>query len=250
MNKLILKVSITCALGILCISKTYAQALQSDSTYSQNVIAQTINDFNKAIDQQSRLYNGHEYQGYDRVIKGNALFPLDAQTWEAGEVNYDGITYAHIPMMYDIYKDVVVVLLYNKFSQYTLLKERVHDFTLSGHHFVRVETDSLSNPGISTGFYDQLYDDGKVGVLAKRVKTIQTSTVLTTLETYFVEKHDYYLKKGNTYYSISNQRSFLNALKDKKKLLQQYIRDNNIRFKDDPEAVMPRLAAYYSHLTN
>ncbi|HTE00488.1 MAG TPA: hypothetical protein VK668_14440 [Mucilaginibacter sp.] len=247
MNKPILKVSILCVLCMICISNLFAQAQQSDSTYLQNSLTQTITSFDKAIDQQSRLYNGHEYQGYDRVIKSNALYPLDATTWEAGEVNYDGLNYKNVPMMYDIYKDVVVVLLYNKFSKYTLLNERVHDFTLSDHHFVRVEVDSLINPGLSTGFYDQLYG-GKVEVLAKRTKTIQTSTVLTTLETYFVEKHSYYLKKGNTYYSVGSQRSFLNALKDKKKQLQQYIRDNNIRFSDDPEASMARLAAYYDHL--
>jgi len=249
MNKPILKASILCVLFAICISSSFAQATQGDSTYLQNTLAQTIAGFDKAIDQQSRLYNGQEYLGYDRVIKGTALFPLDATTWLPGQVNYDGITYKNIPMMYDIYRDVAVVLLYNKFSKYILISERVRDFTLLDHHFVRVEVDSLANPGISTGFYDQLYS-GKIQVLAKRIKTIQTSTVQITLETYFSEKHSYYLRKGNTYYSIGSQRSILNVLKDKKKQLQQYIRDNNIQFRDDPEENMAKIAAYYDQLTN
>jgi hypothetical protein len=250
MNKPILKTAFLCFLGTLFISNSFGQAAQSDSAYVQSTLSQTITGFEKAIGQQSRLYNGHEYLLYDRVIKGNALYPLNAETWAPGVVNYDGITYRDVPMMYDIYKDVVVVLLYNRFSRYTLLNERVHDFTLADHHFVRVVTDSLSNnAGISTGFYDELYG-GKTEVLAKRVKNLQNSTIMSTLETYFVEKHSYYLKKGNNYYSVGSQGSFLNVLKDKKKALQQYIKDNKIVFRDDPEDAMIKIASYYDKLSN
>jgi hypothetical protein len=240
-----------CFLGTICIGKSFGQEAQNDSTYLKNMLTQTVSNFNKSIGQQSRLYNGPEYQLYDRTIKGTALFPLDAETWELGQVNYDGIFYKDVPMMYDIYKDVVVVLLYNKFSMYTLLDERVHDFNLSGHHFVRVEADSLnSRSGISTGFYDQLYG-GKIEVLVKRTKTIQSSTNVTAnLETYFIEKNDYYLRKGNAYYSVGGESSFLNVLKDKKKILQQYIKDNKIKFRKDPEGAMANIAAYYDTLPN
>jgi hypothetical protein len=234
------------------ISNSFGQTAQNDSAYLQTTLNQTITSFNKLIGQQSRLYNGHEYQVYDRSIKGNALFPLDAETWELGSVNYDGIIYKDVPMMYDIYKDVVVVLLYNKFSRYSLLNERVHDFTLSDHHFVRIEADSLTNnsSGVTTGFYDQLYG-GRIEVLAKRTKTIQNSTNVTaSLETYFIEKNEYYIRKGNTYYSVGSQSSFLKVLKDKKNILQQYIRENKIKFKNDPENVMARIASYYDHLVN
>jgi hypothetical protein len=234
------------------ISNSFGQTTQNDSAYLQTTLNQTITSFNKLIGQQSRLYNGHEYQLYGRSIKGNALFPLDADTWEPGAVNYDGIIYKDVPMMYDIYKDVVVVLLYNKFSQYSLLNERVHDFTLSDHRFVRVEADSLknNNSGITTGFYEQLYG-GKIEVLAKRTKTIQNSTNLTAnLETYFIEKNEYYLRKGNTYYSVGSQSSFLKVLKDKKNIIQQYIRENQIKFRKDPENAMAKIASYYDHLVN
>ena len=126
----------------------------------QNAITQDhcIN-FYKAIGQESRLYNGHEYLPYDPHIKENALFPYDAKTWEPGEVNYDGIVYKNVPMMYDVYKDVVIVLLYNKFSMFTLLSNRVHDFAFANHHFVRIDADSVNSrqSGIIPGFYDQLY---------------------------------------------------------------------------------------------
>jgi len=238
--------------SIICASNSFGQSAQDDSTYLKNSLARTVDNFNKSIGQQSRLYSGTEYLPYDRTIKGNALYPLEATTWQSGAVNYDGFTYKDVPIMYDIYKDVVVILLYNKFSMLTLLSDRVHDFSLPDHHFVRVVTDSLSanNSGISTGFYEQLYG-GKVEVLAKRIKSIQNSTNVTaTIETYFLAKDEYYIRKGNTYYDVGSQGSVLKVFKDKKSQLQQYIRDNNIKFKKDPEDAMAKIAAYYDHLTN
>ncbi len=247
MKRYLLKLSTLCFLSVITAGKLFGQAAPADSSVVQNTLQQTVANFYIAIGQQSRLYSGHEYLPYERTIKGNALYPLDAETWASGEVNYDGFVYKGVPMMYDIYKDQLVVLLYNHFSMYTLLNERVHDFTFSGHHFVRVDADSLTNDksGISTGFYDQLYG-GKVEVLAKRIKTIQNSTnIAISLETYFIAKTEYYVRRGNTYYNVSGQGSFLNVLKDKKPLLQKYIKDNNIHFRQDPEGAMASIAAYY-----
>ena len=154
--------------------------------------------------------------------------------------------------MYDVYKDVLISLLYNHFSMYTLLSERVSDFTFSGHRFVRVNADGLvgDKSGIVTGFYDQLYS-GKTEVLARRTKTIQNSTNQTlALETYFIAHNDYYVKKGNVYYNVSGQGSFLNVLKDKKQVLQKYMKDNSFKFRTDPEAAMAKLAAYYDQISN
>jgi hypothetical protein len=252
MKKRVLKVSILCFLSTLFINRSFGQAALSDSSSLQTSVSQTVANFYKSIGQQSRLYNGHEYHSYDHHIIGNALFPYDVQSWEPGEVNYDGIVYKNVPLMYDIYKDIVVVLLYNKFSMYTLLDNKVHDFSFANHHFVRVNTDSLKNnsSGITTGFYDQLYG-GKTEALAKRVKTLQnTSSSVVALETAFLSNNTYYLRKGNAYYKVSSQSAVLNVLKDKKSELQQYIKTNDIRFNKDPDDAMAKIAAYYDHITN
>lgn len=225
----------------------FGQQAQNENGGLQASLNQTASDFYIAIGQESRLYNGTEYHPYSPRIKGTPYFPLDAQTWATGEVTYDGVLYKGVPMMYDIVKDVVVALLYNHFSMYTLIDDRVQDFSFSGHHFVRISADSLVNDksGISTGFYDQIYS-GKLEVVAKWSKTIQqTSSSSTTLESYFTDTHDYYLRKGNTYYKVNSQSTFLNALKDKKAALQQYLRSNKIKFKQNPELAMIALATYY-----
>jgi hypothetical protein len=227
--------------------KAFGQQAQNDNGSLHASIDQNVSDFYIAIGQESRLYNGTEYHPYPPTIKGTPYFPLDAQTWATGEVTYDGILYKGVPMMYDIVKDEVVALLYNHFSMYTLIDERVQDFSFSGHHFVRINADSLINDksGISTGFYDQIYS-GKIELLAKWSKTIQeTTSNSTTLESYFADTHDYYLRKGNTWYKVNSQSAFLNALKDRKATLQQYLKSNKMKFKQNPELAMIALATYY-----
>ncbi len=245
-----LKVIAFLLLSVFWAKTSFGQETPGDSTIRQASLGQAVSNFYISIGQESRVYNGIEYHPYDRTIKGTALFPLDAETWATGKVTYDGISYDGVPMMYDIYKDVLVALLYNHFSMYILQSNRVRDFSFSGHQFIRVNADSLTNDrsGISTGFYEQLYK-GKTMVLAKWVKTIQHSTSITTvLETYFIENHDYYLLKGNTYYKVNSKGAFLDVLKDKKPALQKYLKDNHINFRQDPATAMAILAAYYDRI--
>jgi len=228
--------------------RSFAQANLPDSASLQIASA----NFYKAIGQESRLYNGHEYQPYDPQIRNNAFFPYDAKTWAIGEVDYDNITYRGVPMMYDVYKDAVVVQLYNRFSMFTLLSERVQNFSFSGHHFIRIEADQIADnkAELTTGFYDQLYA-GKIEILAKRRKTLQNSSnAVAAPETFFSETNDYYLKKGNVYYKIGSKGAILKLLKDKKGELQKHIKQNNIRFGDDPEFAMVKIASYYDQITN
>jgi len=252
MKRIIRKLSIICFLAAIAAGKASGQSAQTDTGASQGALNNVIANFYLNIGQQSRLYSGREYQPYDPHIKGTALYPLDAQSWAMGEVTYDGFVYKNVPLKYDIYKDIVVSLLYNHFSSYALLSERVSAFAFSGHHFVRVNAGNLENDksGISTGFYDQLYG-GKSEVLARRSKTVQNSTNQTlALETYFIEANDYYVRKGNAYYKVSGQGAFLNVFKDKKPELQKYMKDNGFKFRTDPEVAMARLAAYYDQITN
>ncbi|MDR6941697.1 hypothetical protein [Mucilaginibacter pocheonensis] len=246
MGKKILLTLIVISCIIIC-KRSQAQIIASD-TSQQPALGHIIDNYNTAINEQSRLYNGPEYDLYNPNIKGNAYF-TDLNEFARGTVTYDGIFYKNVPMMYDMYKDVIVVLLYNKFSRYSLLSERVESLDLLNHHFIYIKTDSLNaNAGISTGFYDQLYN-GSLEVLVKRSKALQNTTGTNTIETYFTSSKSFYLKKGNSYYSIGSQSTMLKILNDKKKELQQYIKANKIKFKKTPEEALVAIAARYDELS-
>jgi hypothetical protein len=235
---------ISCAL----INKSaLGQTATNDTSVQRIALAHITDTYNTAIGQQSRLYNGPEYDLYNPNIKGNAYFS-DINSFSSGTVTYDGILYKDVPMMYDLNKDVVAVMLYNKFSRFSLLKERVQSFDLLNHHFIYIRTDSLNVNSINTGFYDQLYS-GNLEVLVKRSKAIQSTSGTNNIETYFTSSKSFYLKKGNNYYSIGGQGTLLSILKDKKKELQQYIKANKIKFNRTPEEAMVAIAVRYDELS-
>ena len=87
--------------------------------------------------------------------------------------------------------------------------------------------------------------------MAYRAKSIQTVNGFNnTIDSYFSPTVAYYLYKNNRYYPVSSQGEFLNILKDKKKGLQQFIRDNGIKFRKQKEQAMARIAQYYDQLSN
>ncbi|MBB6110299.1 hypothetical protein SAMN05421821_106107 [Mucilaginibacter lappiensis] len=245
-RKLLLGVIVTLLSFIT--KQTLGQTSSADTSEQRIAMVHIADAYNTAIGQQSRLYNGPEYELYNPNIKGNAYFQ-DVNKFSPGTVNYDGLFFKDVPMMYDLNKDVVVVLLYNKFSMYTLLNERLEHFDLFSHHFVNIIADSLqTNAGINAGFYDELYH-GNVVVLAKYSKSLQTTSISNTIDTYFSSSKSFFLKKGNNYYSISGQAALLDILKDKKKELQQYIKANKIKYRRAPEEAMVAIAGRYDELS-
>ena len=238
---------IPCCVKNAALAQTVADSL---SAKQATVYATVERDFYKKIGPQSSLYNGMQYDQYDPHIKGNAYFN-DVDSLHYGSVFYVGFLYTNVNMLYDIYKDVVVIMIYNNFMKISLISERVKYFDLLDQHFVYVKNDPANSNSLKSGFYDELYS-GKIQVLSKKSKSMQSVTDYWGIIPYFSPAKDYYLFKNGKYFTVNSQGAFLDALNDHKKEVKQFIKSNNIRirFKKAPEQAMTAIAAYYDHLTN
>jgi len=229
--------------------KSFAQLMSTDSSSQQPAFNNAVSLLSASLGEQAPLYNGPEYYFYDHTIKGTAYF-MDVNTFTPGSVFYDGHLFSNVQMLYDLYTDDVAVLLYNHFQKISLLKSKVKSFDFLGHHFVNINTDTISNKSdIKSGYYDELYS-GKEDIIVKRTKSIQTTSSLVGLEKYFSPAIDYYIIKNKVYYSFSSQGQLLDILKERKKDIQQYIKANKIKFRDDREQAMVKIVSYYDHITN
>jgi hypothetical protein len=200
------------------------------------------NVYNPFIEKQSRLYNGIEHLGYSFRIKGHAYFlQRELQT---GTVVYDELEFVNVPMLYDLFKDQVVIQHFNGFTRIGLVQEKVTAFTLNGHHFIRL--DSLLGAPIITGYYDELYS-GRLKVLAKRGKYIE-ETIKDELEREFIQKDLFFIQKDSTYHAIKNYKGLLTLLKDRSKEVRQYLRKNRIKYRKGPENAIVKATAYYDSL--
>jgi hypothetical protein len=194
----------------------------------------------------SHLYNGSEYVDYDNFFIGHQYFETD--DWEDGTVHYDGILYRDVPLQFDIRQDELVTDNFAGPLRIRLVSQKVRQFTLLGHTFVRIVSDSLQNTGVRTGFYDQLYAGG-VTLLSKRNKIIEEYIENGKLVSEFIQKDRYYILKDGRYHSVKSKKSVLSLYADRRKELQKYLRENKVRFRENPEYAMVLMTRHYDSLT-
>lgn len=208
------------------------------------VIVNAGDVYNPFIEKQSRLYNGIEHQGYSFKIKGHAYFIQKELT--TGTIVYDGLAFTNVQMGFDLLKEQVIVQHNNSFTKVGLVSEKVKEFTLQNHHFLRLIADSLSGSPIITGFYDEAYK-GRLTVLIRRTKWIE-ETVKDELEREFISLDLFFIQKGGTYYPIRNYKGLLAVLKDRSKEVKQYLRKNRIKYRKGAENAIVKAVVYYDSL--
>ena len=230
---------------LVCILSQHATAQTVDTSFHKDAL-NAVNIYYQSLGASSPLYNGSEYLEYGYTLQeGNPFFQSDA--WTNGSIVLDGMNFHEVPMLYDIVKDQVIIQDFQKAYKINLPADRIQQFKLSGHTFIRII--QSSDASVKTGFYDQLYN-GKIAVYVRREKKIIEKYGGLQLTNVIEQKNIYYIKKDNTYYTIKNKRALLDALKDKKKAIQQYLKKIKVKFKDDPARVMTLVAEYYDKSTN
>lgn len=231
---------------LICIVSQQAAAQNADDTTLQGNALNAISVYYQNLGEQSPLYNGSEYIEYAYSLQeGHPFFQI--ANFINGDINLDGMIFRDVPMLYDIVKDQVIIQDFQRVYKINLPADRIQQFFLLGHLFVRVTHDSSDQ--VKTGFYDQLYK-GKIALFAKREKKILEKYSNIQISKVVISQNIYYIKKEGVYHTIKNRSSLLAVLKSKKKEVQQYLKSNDIKFKREPERAMMMAVKYYDQLTN
>jgi hypothetical protein len=212
---------------------------QSEANLKQNALTELITNG------QSYLYNGFEYLDYpvNYFETGNPYFA--SETWITGDVNYEGINYFKVPLLYDLTKDELVLQYFDKIAKVNLLKEKVQNFDLVGHHFINITAND--NKGIPPGFYDQLYNQTLM-ILVQRTKNIAETVSIEGVKHHIEAIERYYVKKEGVFYRFNNEASLLKILQSQKKEITRKLKQQKIKFKKDPEKAMLIIATYYDQI--
>lgn len=246
MPKLLVKFSLALIALTLIYYNSISQSLVPD-TSSSPAYKNAVALYNQSLTEELHVFNGREDKGYTQQFSvGTPYFLTD--NWSKGTLKYDGKMYENVSLLYDVAKDEVVYLYFDNMSRIRLAKQKVSGFSIMGHDFIHIIPDSLHSSPVAPGFYDELHH-GKTSLLAKRTKNIQSFIRQSGEEFKVFSKDHYYIKKGDDYITVSNKRSFLRNLNDKRKELQQYIRRNKLNFKKDLENAMTKTLSYYDQLT-
>ncbi|HEY1024192.1 MAG TPA: hypothetical protein VGE26_03445 [Sphingobacteriaceae bacterium] len=222
----------------------YGQPSGTDTAFHQSAVNTAISFYTGSQGEHVRLYTGSEYTGYRYpLLKDHPFFKTDSAT--KGSVFYDGMVYNDVSMWYDVVSDLIIVL--NKFGNVKIVLEssRVKYFSLSDHHFVRV--DSVSS--IPAGFYDQLYS-GTTTLLVRRSKSATQVIDEMTAKTAVQWNNDqYYVLKDGSVHRFRKPSAIKKILHDKHRGIQQFMKTNKLSFRRSREGSMVKILAYYDNVT-
>ena len=237
-------------LSLLIVSPKFLLAQNNSvnpNPYSNEAFIKAVDLYKNAIGRNSKIFTGIFYNDSHLGIIGDPFFMKDA--WEISTIVYEGQPYDSIYIKYDIYKDIVIVKYVDKRSYVIPLevdKAKVDEFSVMGHHFIRIEFDSLST--IKTGFFDLLYDGETATVLAKRQKEILITNELNRLAKEFSLKEKHYINLGNNFHEIKGKKSILDVLSDRKNEVKAFLKKNKTRLKNDHEKQLIEAVKYYDSI--
>lgn len=197
-----------------------------------------------------QLINGPEYENYAQryyTIVGHQFFLTPEK--HAGGVFYNGYYFDNLHLRYDVVRDQVVLPQPTSPLQFRLVNEKVGYFVIDGHHFVRLQPDSLASRVLGPGYYEVL-QDGPVQVLARRAKRIQEQNRDQRVNAAFILTDRLFINKDGQYFAVNKKSAAFRPFADRSREMQRYVQEQKLRFNHtNLETSVLQLARYYASLT-
>ncbi|HTD94437.1 MAG TPA: hypothetical protein VK644_11510 [Chitinophagaceae bacterium] len=218
------------------------------STAQKDVLSQklTIQQDSVAVpyypssDESLPVYNGRFFYGYSSISQGIAFY--GGNQWQSGAILYDGVWYHSIPIRYDEITDRVVART-PKSVTITLLPEHIQQFQIGEATFVRLLPDE--HRVLREGFY-RVVSEGSVTLLERYVsrlnEVINDIDIARNIET---STYFYALKDGR-YYELKRPKTLLVLLKNKRKQIAQYLKEQKVKPRKNPEKAFTLMASFYN----
>jgi hypothetical protein len=100
------------AAALLLSTKVFPQTGLHDSSTAGSALQSAVSLYYHVTGENIHLNKGTEYPGYDVNLIGNPYFDTTAML--PGWIYYDGTLYSNVPMLFDVYEDVIVINRYEK----------------------------------------------------------------------------------------------------------------------------------------
>lgn len=216
-----------------------------DTAFVNMAIKNTINVYKEATRGQAALYNGSKYLPPRQTFEEHPYF--QSEDWLMGDVHYDGELFEQVPLMYDLYNFNSKLITEHASTGHAieLVPEKLTFFSIGGHRFEYIEADSASD--LKTGFYDIIYN-GFTTVIAKREKIFHERLSLSSIDISYREKIRYFVRKNGNFYPFRNKASMLKILRDRKKELKRFVKQQGALFFQNKESGFRNMATFYDTL--
>jgi hypothetical protein len=193
--------------------------------------------------ENTSLINGPEYFIPFQAATTHPFFGSRELTNE--ELQYDHQRYINIPLLYDIFSDILILRIQDKnnlFAMVQIDKTKVEGFTLFHHQFKK-----LTNPkesGSNSSYFEILYEGKNIMLVAKRIK----GKHILDGRTEFQQEDKFYFIRNNQWAHLTGNSSYYELMKNDKVRILAFIKSQNIKVRKQNERDMIAIADFCNSL--
>jgi len=182
------------------------------------------------IRSNSLLYSGIEYTK-GLILFGESPFFMSNEPAK-GSVKYQGNWYEIAELQYDCRNDVVVTKNQSGDLSIELIKEKIEEFNIAGHHFDKLKIQSSRGE-----FYEKLYSS-KYTLYIQWQKKIISNRVD---EKRYVLFRNVYLINAVDTIRINKVSDYFDLLNENKTSIKRYYKEQHLNFRKEPVLAMESL---------
>ena len=197
-----------------------------------------------------KLIHGKVYEA-DLLPTRENPFWLSAD-WSLGSLQTKQVYYPELLLKYDAYRDALVFAADMMEEKWIWVNElQVKSFEIRGKKFEYlgrgVEQDILRAANLSPGYFELLYE-GKSTLYAKREKLFRPYRDTYEYAGEFYKNSIYFLWRDQTCWIIKGKKEVLQFTQDHTTEIEQYIKQQGIRFGSISDDQWVKLIRYYDSL--
>jgi hypothetical protein len=170
----------------------------------------------------SLLFNGTEYIKQFDQTKGTPFFPSEKTN---GAILYFGNWYQNLDLLYDIQDDVVITRDVQGLLKMRLTREKLDEFKVDGHYFVKYKLTSGSGE-----YYEQFFK-GQRSLLMQWRKVTDSDD--PQIQKFILRKTLFVLDKGEII-TLERTSDLFSIDPKHQKELKKFYREQKLSFKKDP----------------
>ncbi len=217
---------------------------QNDSSLVMKEVPETVQQHLPSLEQSSNILNGIEHVPYAAGIEGQ---PYLFNEFYKGMVVYEGITYNNVDLKYDRVKDELI-LRHPNGLQVILFTPRVQLFKLQDRKFLNVPRTQVKRD-VFEGFYE-LLSEGRVNLFVKRSTELEEKITSGSIHKQFIGKNSYMASANGNFYRIKNDNALFELMPGIKNDAKDFLKQQGVSFKANPELALISIAEYYNQLRN
>ncbi|AUP79971.1 hypothetical protein [Flavivirga eckloniae] len=194
------------------------------------------------------VFNGLEYVDVfpelSRTKETNNKF-YGSFGFKKGFIIYDEQPYYDLEMKYDLLNDCVLLNYVSKKTNYLRLSpERVSQFKLKEHKFVRLQNSPSLHAIYENGFFKEGYKGGKFSLYIKYRKDRQEDLSEGMVVNVFKEHKTFIVHHKDVFHEIGSRKDMLKAFSFRGKEIRTFYKNNSRVLKSNKEQFFVRLVKY------